>query len=214
MFLDYETRSSNLHENLFKRISGLDQLDTNSTEKGRPGAASERGQESDPIQAWPASFAVPLPMPESHRRPIASLRKILNRGTICNQLTSKPNPFGLDTHPSNAGTKCSGVEEQRQEQSAMLGSLRSSMKFIGVAALSLEASMPISAQEGSKVSIPSGPVATRNGAGVVPIPGIIGPSGAGVPIPARAVAGKNTPQAQPQPAASIPTPSPSPKSIR
>lgn len=92
----------------------------------------------------------------------------------------------------------------------MLGSLRSSIKLIGVAVLSLAASTPTSAEEGTKVSIPSGPVATRSGFGAVPVPGIVGPSGAGVPLPARSVAGKNTPLAQPQPAGPVPTPSPSP----
>lgn len=93
----------------------------------------------------------------------------------------------------------------------MLESLRSSMKLLGLAVLSLAASAPISAQEGSKVSISSGPVATRSHSGAVPIPGIVGPSGATVPIPAP---GKNTPQAQPQPAGLAPTPSPSPKAIQ
>ncbi len=89
----------------------------------------------------------------------------------------------------------------------MFESLRSSTKLLSLAVISMTASTPISAQEGSKVSIPSGPVATRSGAGATPIPGIVGPSGASVPIPVPA---KNTPQAQPQPAGPAPTPSPTP----
>jgi len=96
----------------------------------------------------------------------------------------------------------------------MLVILHRSTKLLVLAALSLAAFAPIRAQEGPKVSIPSGPVATTSRSGAAPIPGVVGPSGVGVPIPARALAGKNPPQAQPQPAGPVPTPLPSPRAIQ
>lgn len=95
----------------------------------------------------------------------------------------------------------------------MLESLRSATKLLVLAVLFLAASAPTSAQEHSQVSIPSGPVATMSHTGAAPVPGVVGPSGVGVPMPTRALTGTNPPQAQPQLGGPVPIPSPSPRAI-
>lgn len=76
MFLDCKTRSFNLQPICFACVARLDRFNTNCTEQGRAGAAQERRQNSDLLQARPASMAALLQRPDCAGAPSGRYEKL------------------------------------------------------------------------------------------------------------------------------------------